>query len=197
MKFVDGLDIDGMTERSQRQPVSGVDVLCFCHFLTVFVQLLLILKELISCYLLWKTSLPTSIKLGDHTICFYSTWHFFMRAFFFCFVPVTLLPYMHITFTLFTLSCEGKALPVWLIIIFPAPNMVLGTALIHFFFSVCFFWGECGCTSSTWKFSGQGQNWSYSCRPTPQLQQCQILNSLTKARDQMHILMDNSQVCYH
>ena len=28
-----------------------------------------------------------------------------------------------------------------------------------------------------------GENWSCSCRPTPQPQQCQILNPLSKARD--------------
>ena len=60
------------------------------------------------------------------------------------------------------------------------------------------------------KFSGQGSNWSYSCRPTPQPQQCGIqaisgtldhiteqlgiLNPLSKARDRTHVLRDTSQV---
>ena len=47
-----------------------------------------------------------------------------------------------------------------------------------------------------WKFTGQGSNQSYSCQPTTQPQQCQILNPLSKTRDQNHILMDPSQVCY-
>ena len=31
-----------------------------------------------------------------------------------------------------------------------------------------------GCTRGIWKFPGQGSNWSCSCPPTPQIQQCGI-----------------------
>ena len=56
-----------------------------------------------------------------------------------------------------------------------------------------------------WKFPGYGSNWSCSCQPTPQPQQCWIqatsvlcctfrklwiLNPLNKARDQTCIFMD-------
>ena len=54
--------------------------------------------------------------------------------------------------------------------------------------------------------------WSYSCQPTPQPQQCQIrsvhdlhngswqrqiLNPLSKARDQTHNLVVPSGICFH
>ena len=46
-----------------------------------------------------------------------------------------------------------------------------------------------------WKFLGQWLNQSCSCPPIPQLKwQRQILNSLSEARDQTHILMDTCQV---
>ena len=40
-----------------------------------------------------------------------------------------------------------------------------------------------------------GSNRSYSCPPTPQPQQHQILNPLSKARDRTCVLMDASQIC--
>ena len=45
-----------------------------------------------------------------------------------------------------------------------------------------------GHTCGIWKFPGQGWNQSCNCQPTPQLQQCGILNPLSKDRD-------TSQVC--
>ena len=42
----------------------------------------------------------------------------------------------------------------------------------------------------------RGSNRSYSCRPTPQPQQCRILNPLSKPRDQTHILLDTNLVRY-
>ena len=42
-----------------------------------------------------------------------------------------------------------------------------------------------------------GSNQSCSCWPTPQSQQCQILNPLSKARDWYHNLMDTSPVHSH
>ena len=65
-----------------------------------------------------------------------------------------------------------------------------------------------GCTCGIWKFPGEGSNQSCSCQPTPQprqikavsvtytrsLQQCWMLNPLSKARDGTHILMDTSQI---
>ena len=67
-----------------------------------------------------------------------------------------------------------------------------------------------GHTYGIWKFPGQGSNWRCSCRPMPQPQQCRIqvesvtytiphgkgliLNPLSKARDQTHILMYTSRV---
>ena len=63
-----------------------------------------------------------------------------------------------------------------------------------------------------WKFSGQGQSGGAAAglhhrhsntrseshmQPRPQLTQCWILNPLSKARDQTHIFMDTSWVCYH
>ena len=38
-----------------------------------------------------------------------------------------------------------------------------------------------------------GVNWSCTCQPMPLPQQCQILNPLSKARDQTHIFMDTSR----
>ena len=61
--------------------------------------------------------------------------------------------------------------------------------MIHLGVFVCFlFFSFEGCTCGTWKFPGQGLNWSCSYRPTPQLQQGLILNPLSKDREQ--ILMD-------
>ena len=40
----------------------------------------------------------------------------------------------------------------------------------------------------------RGLNWSYSCQPEPQPQQCCILNPLNEARDRTHILMGTSQI---
>ena len=74
--------------------------------------------------------------------------------------------------------------------------------------SFCFsFWGH---TQGILKLPGQRLNWSQSCQPTTQLQQCQIqaasvtyttalsnagyFNPLSKARGQIHIFMDTSLV---
>ena len=64
----------------------------------------------------------------------------------------------------------------------------------YFFFS---FWG---CTCSIWTFPGQGSNQSCSCQPAPQpqqnqiwaasLEQCWILNTLSKTRGQTCILTE-------
>ena len=75
------------------------------------------------------------------------------------------------------------------------------------FFSFLFFSFQ-GHRCSIWKFPGWGSNWSHSCWPTPQPQQCQIqaasvayataqgntgsFNPLSKARNQTHILEDTS-----
>ena len=40
--------------------------------------------------------------------------------------------------------------------------------------SFFFFRAFQGCTHGIWRFPGQGSNWSYSCWPTPQPQQCRI-----------------------
>ena len=45
-----------------------------------------------------------------------------------------------------------------------------------------------GCTSSTWKFPGQGSNWSHICGPHRSFWQRRILNPLSKARDRTCIL---------
>ena len=50
------------------------------------------------------------------------------------------------------------------------------------------------CIRDIWKFPGQGSYLSCTCQPTPQPQQCQIINLLSKARDQTWILMDTSQL---
>ena len=75
-----------------------------------------------------------------------------------------------------------------------------------YFFAFFFFYGR---TCSIWKFPGWGLNQSYSCRPAPPTAtqdpsricnlhhsspQHWILNPLSKARDQTHILMDSSQI---
>ena len=46
------------------------------------------------------------------------------------------------------------------------------------------------------KFPGQGSNQSCICQPTPQPQQCWIVNTLSKARDWTHLLIDTNWVCY-
>ena len=79
--------------------------------------------------------------------------------------------------------------------------------IAHIFF--IFFFN--GCTHGIWRFPGCASSWSCSCRPTPQpqqrpiranrvcdlrcsLQQRQILNTLSKARDGDRILLDTSQL---
>lgn len=57
--------------------------------------------------------IPTSIKLGDHCMCFYKhlvLLHERLFVFFSCFIRVNFLPHtsIHITFTLSMLSCEGR-----------------------------------------------------------------------------------------
>ena len=47
----------------------------------------------------------------------------------------------------------------------------LSHMLEYFFLSFCIFQG---CTRGIWRFSGQGSNWSYSHRSTPEPQQCGI-----------------------
>ena len=64
----------------------------------------------------------------------------------------------------------------------------LETRAIFFFFF--FLWSFQGSTHGIQKFPGQGSNWSSSSWPTPQLQQSQILNPLSKARDCTNIFMD-------
>ena len=63
---------------------------------------------------------------------------------------------------------------------------VLDTKRLGFLFSFFAFYG---CTQGMWRFPGQGSNRSYSCRPTPQPQQCRILNPLSEARDGTHNLV--------
>ena len=68
-----------------------------------------------------------------------------------------------------------------------------------------------GHTCGIWRFPGQRLNLSCSCwpthsyskarpephpRPVLQFQQHQILNPLSKARDQTCVLMDTSQICF-
>ena len=62
-----------------------------------------------------------------------------------------------------------------------------------FIFIFCFFIGP-----HPWHMEvpGQGPNWSCSCCPLPQPQKLRILNPLSEARDQSHILMDPSHVRY-
>ena len=52
---------------------------------------------------------------------------------------------------------------------------------IYIFNFLSFFQGR---TCSIRKFPGYRSDWRGSCQPTPQPQQCQILNRLSKARDQ-------------
>ena len=81
-----------------------------------------------------------------------------------------------------------------------------------FFLSFFFFYPFCGCTQGIGKFPGQGLNQSYRCWPIPRPQQqlepicvcnlhhssqkCPIPDPWSKARDQMCILMDSSQICF-
>ena len=58
-----------------------------------------------------------------------------------------------------------------------------------------FFFAFEGHTHSIWRFLVQGSNWSYSCLHHS-LQQHQILNPLSKARDQTCNLMVTSQICF-
>ena len=90
---------------------------------------------------------------------------------------------------------------------------------ISFFFFLLFLGG--GRICSIWKFPGSRQNWSCSCRPTPQPQQCsystaiampdlslvcdlhhssrqcQIPNPPSKARDWTYILMETRRIHFH
>ena len=63
---------------------------------------------------------------------------------------------------------------------------------LHFIFMYLFNF-QC-CTHGMWKFPGQGLNWSNSCWPTPQPQQCGILSPLSEARDQTSNLMVTSRI---
>ena len=81
---------------------------------------------------------------------------------------------------------------------------------ILFYFILFYFILFQGCICRIWMSLGQGSNQRCSCWPTPQPQQCRIcaisatyatvkqqhwiLHPLSKARDQMHIPMDTSQV---
>ena len=67
-------------------------------------------------------------------------------------------------------------------------NSLDGSTTIFFFF--LFFLGH---TPGIWKFPGQGSNQGCSCQPTPQPQQCQILNPLSETRDQTCILVYTSR----
>ena len=57
----------------------------------------------------------------------------------------------------------------------PLPSQEKEDFAINLIFVVFFFFGFVvvlqGCTCKICKFSGQGENWSCSCRPTPQPQQ--------------------------
>ena len=84
-------------------------------------------------------------------------------------------------------------------------------AIFVLFFDFFFFLK--GRTHGIWRFPGQRSNRSYSFRPIPQPQQCQIwarlcdlyrsswqrwiLNPLSEARDQTCILIDTCQICFH
>ena len=67
--------------------------------------------------------------------------------------------------------------------------------LVFFFFFFFLFQGH---TCGLWRFPGQGSNWSYSCRPTPQPQQCQIqaeFMTYTTAHGNACDLRHSSQKC--
>ena len=78
------------------------------------------------------------------------------------------------------------------------PGKFLWFLFIYFIIIIIFFFAFQGHTCSIWKFLGQGSNQSCSCRPTPEpqqsriwgasvtyhrLQQCQILNPMSEARN--------------
>ena len=109
-EFVDGLDVGEYDIKESEIGFWIRYIMLLTSFSLCLFNFCLSLKNLV-CMLppMENFPTPTSIKLGDHSMCFYSTWHL-MRTFFFCFVPVNLLPHthIHITFTLLTLSCEGK-----------------------------------------------------------------------------------------
>ena len=92
-------------------------------------------------------------------------------------------------------------LPFYFFIFYFLPTLLLLLIIIIFVF--CIFEGR---THGIWRFSGQGSNWSCSCRPTTQPQQhqicdphhssrqCQILHPLSR---QPHVSSSNSFPLHH
>ena len=81
----------------------------------------------------------------------------------------------------FSLQCREKACLIWVgSIEFILSGVTFYLSIISCVVYKCIiiiiiiFLSFQGCTHGIWRFSGQGSNWSYSCRPTPQLQQCRI-----------------------
>ena len=68
---------------------------------------------------------------------------------------------------------------------------------LFLFFFFLFFLSFEGCTCGIWKLPGWGSNRSCCLQPTPEPQQCRILNPLSEARDRTCNLMVPSRIPFH